>query len=99
MPGTNQAINASEERREDYWARQQAVADKFRAMPRGSQARCAFAIQIAPTTISQVVLGHRMSLPTLMRIEDWLSDQAAPAAKKTTRRAAKRGARHAANRA
>lgn len=79
MPGMNQSIAADSERTRDYNKRQRAAEAAFRSMPRGAKTECAFAIRVAPSSISTVVSGKRVSLTTLILIEAWLSKNKVPA--------------------
>lgn len=71
----NQLIANDPKRLKAYQARVSAANKSMDRLGRGTRAACGFALEIAPTSISRVLNGKRVSLITLERIEDWLKNK------------------------
>lgn len=71
----NQLIANDPKRKALYHERRRKAREIMDGLGRGARARCGFELEIAPTSVSRVLSGKRISLVTLERIEDWLEQQ------------------------
>ncbi len=55
--------------------RRKQIVKKFDKRGRGTRTKCAFALHVAPSTVSNVLIGTNVSPRILTKLDNWIDEQ------------------------